>query len=387
MYKIKTPSVYYEDPWVMSFEQRKKKLQGGDLRIAYFFGDKINNSTFRYRIYNMIQVIDEFIDEYSASYFSGKEIDYLINSMDDFDILVICRAKYIQKYNQLITLARNKGKTVFFDIDDFLFDSDYVNLIVDTLDLGFHKANVWDIYFATTGRFAATMKLCDRFIATTEYLASRMVKVDEKPVDVIPNFMNKEQIDYSAQIFQEKVNNNFQRDDKIHIGYFSGSSSHNKDFDLISDALIELLHKYPNVILDVVGIVDIKANMDSIQSQIKMIPLQDFVNLQKLIGSIEINLIPLLINEFTNCKSELKFFEAGIVGTTSVASPVEPLKNVINNKTNGFLAKSFEWYDVLLERIEHVNDLPEIALQAQKDSQDKFAYFNQVEKIREMFSH
>ena len=387
MYKIKTPSVYYEDPWIMPFEQRKQKLQGGDLRIAYYFGNKINNSTFRYRIYNMIQVIDDFIDEYSASYFIENEIEYLINSVDDFDVLVICRSKYTHKYNKLITLARNKGKIVYFDIDDFLFNSDSVDLMFDKLDLGVPDPNIWDMYFATTGRFAATMKLCDRMIATNDYLASRMVEVTNKPADVIPNFINREQMDYSERIYQEKTGNNFQRDEYIHIGYFSGSHTHDKDFDLVSDALLDLLKRYSNVRLNLVGLVDIKADMKAVNSQIKIVPLHDFVNLQRLYASVEINLIPLLINQFNNCISELKFFETGIVGTTSVASPVEPLKKVIHDSQNGYLANSYEWYDVISERIEHVDELPDIAINAANTSREKFSYYNQVDKIRNLFSN
>jgi len=44
--------VPYRDPWAISLEERLHTLAGGRQRIAYFY-ELADNSTFRYRAYNM----------------------------------------------------------------------------------------------------------------------------------------------------------------------------------------------------------------------------------------------------------------------------------------------------------------------------------------------
>ena len=67
------------------------------------------------------------------------------------------------------------------------------------------------------------------------------------------------------------------------------------------------------------------------------------MNLQRLIAEVEINIAPLQDNLFTNCKSELKYFEAAITGTITVASPTYTFSRAIVDGGNSFLAAAYEW--------------------------------------------
>jgi hypothetical protein len=55
-------------------------------------------------------------------------------------------------------------------------------------------------------------------------------------------------------------------------------------------------------------------------------------------------LIPLQNNEFTQAKSVLKYFDAAIVGTLSLASPSGNLLNAISHDLNGFISSDLDWY-------------------------------------------
>ena len=72
----------------------------------------------------------------------------------------------------------------------------------------------------------------------------------------------------------------------------------------------------------------LRAAAARVPERIEVCPLQDFVNLQRLIGEVEINIVPLQDNAFTNCKSELKYFEAAIVETVTVATPTYTFSRV-----------------------------------------------------------
>jgi glycosyltransferase involved in cell wall biosynthesis len=87
-------------------------------------------------------------------------------------------------------------------------------------------------------------------------------------------------------------------------------------------------------------------------------PLQDFLNLQRLIAEVEVNIAPLQDNSFTNCKSEVKFFEAAICGTLTLATPTFTFrKSIVHGKT-GFLVPSYGWDSALQEAIAVVEDKP-----------------------------
>ena len=61
------------------------------------------------------------------------------------------------------------------------------------------------------------------------------------------------------------------------------------------------------------GFLDVGSALRGFGDRIDILPLADFLTLQTLIGSTGLNIVPLQTNIFTNCKSELKYFEAAIV--------------------------------------------------------------------------
>lgn len=374
------PLTPYTDPWIMPFEDRFAALVRGDRHVAYFY-ENPDNSTFRYRVYNMIQVLSEARPAISAAYFCQREIDRLDEVINAADVLVVCRSRYTDKLNDLIARAQSRNKRVFFDIDDLVFNPDYVHLVLRTLDQDCTHPKAWDHWFAYMGRLGATLRLCDRAIVTNDFLACQLKRYADKPVSVIPNFLNREQMLASLPVFQEKQRRQFARTDDIHLGYFSGTPTHNQDFDIVSDALLRVLDTDPRIRLLIVGFLDLKGPLRSHMSRIEFHPLQDFVALQRLIGSVEINLVPLQHNVFTNCKSELKYFEAGIVGTVTIASPVFTLVNAIRDGENGYLAKSFEWDDKLQHCLDRLDVYAEMAENAFVDSRQKYSWENQIKLV------
>ena len=69
------------------------------------------------------------------------------------------------------------------------------------------------------------------------------------------------------------------------------------------------------------------------------------MNLQLALANVDLNIAPLQDNVFTNCKSELKYFEAAAAGTVTIASPTYAFRNSIVDGVNGFFASPIDWYD------------------------------------------
>lgn len=381
MFLANLPAVAYTDPWVVPLQERIKALVRGKHRVAYFY-ESANNSTFRYRAYNMAQALnDEKNGDVSASYFFLDDL-HLIDEIADFaDVLVICRSRYCHRLNQLITKFRIRGKRILFDIDDLVFDTSYAHLIINTLGQDADTPETWDYWFSYLSRMGETLRWCDGAITTNDYLAARIAEFSGLPVSIVPNFINHEQLNLSETLFRSKEASGFARDDKLCLGYFSGSPSHTLDYEIITSALEEVLDNDQSLELMIVGYIEAGSVLSKFGGRIKYQPFQDYVNLQRLIGSVEFNLMPLQSNVFTHCKSELKYFESAIVGALSIASPSHTYAAAIQDGENGYIAQAHQWASVIQRAIENIDRYPDMAATAYADARSKYAWFNQRETI------
>jgi glycosyltransferase involved in cell wall biosynthesis len=277
----------------------------------------------------------------------------------------------------MIWKARSRGILVLFDVDDLVFDFRFVNLLVDSLDQDITNPQVWDSWFAYVTRLGRVLELCSGVIVTNPYLADMAKAFSGKPVSIVPNFMNREQLDISDRMFEEKKRSGFAREHEFRIGYFSGTPTHNKDLQVAAAALERILDRYPHVKVRLAGFMDVKKHFPTHADRVEFIPFQNFINLQRSIGECEVNLAPLQDNLFTNCKSELKYFEAAVVGTVTVATPTFTLAKAIEHTRDGFLAKSFEWESRLDEIVRTFDSLDDVLIHARETCRGKYGWFNQ----------
>lgn len=380
MFVVNEPMFDYRDPWAIPFEKRYHDLCSGSRHVAYFY-ERPDTSTFRYREYNMIQVLQALGADYGAGFFGDDDRDHWDRVIDVADVIVICRARYNAQLNHMITRARLQGKRVLFDVDDLVFDPQYTHLVMRTLDQNLEASENYDGWFAYFGRIGATLRLCDGAITTNDYLAKRINEFAGVPVSVVPNFLDEEQLGISDRIYGEKVASNFARNGNIDIGYFSGSPTHNRDFALAAKALASIMREDMRVRLLVVGFLDTKGELGEFQDRIGIYPLHDFINLQRLMSLVEINIVPLVNNTFTNCKSELKYFEAAAVGTLTIASPIHTYAEAIHNGRNGYLAGDAEWGAKIREMIDNLDRYPEMAATAREHALAGYAWYNQLPRI------
>lgn len=381
MFQIESAAVPYQDPWVLPLDERLAMLRRGRCRVAYYY-EAANNSTFRYRAYNMVQVLNHEPDsEVSASYFFQADLHRMDEIVNRADLLVVCRSGYSHRINHLITRFKVQGKRVLFDIDDLVFDTGHAHLIIQTLGVDAELPEVWDYWFAYLGRMGATLRICDGAITTNRFLADQIAEFSGLPVAVAPNFINKEQLLLSETLYSSKAASGFARNGNISLGYFSGSPSHSLDYALVKSALEEVLENNPGVELVVVGYIEAGPEFARFGNRVRYQPFHDYVNLQRLIGSVEFNLMPLQSNVFTDCKSELKYFEAAIAGTLSIASPSYTYRAAIRDGHNGYIARAHQWASVIQRALEHLDSYPAMAAAAYTDASATYAWFNQRETI------
>ena len=383
MFTAETPEQAYADPWQLPLAQRLERLSRGRRRVAYYY-EEPNTSTFRYRCYNMAQLLDEGeaadadaqagAPEHSACWFHRADLEQAAEEIAArADRLVVCRSGYESRLLRLITAFHRRGKQVLFDVDDLVFDTRYAHLVMNTLDQDIDAAHWWDFWFGYLGRMRATLDLCDGAIATTDFLAARLAECTERPVAVVPNFFNREQRAISERVWHDKQASGFARNGEFTLGYFSGSPSHNHDYGMVEPAIAALMSRRPELRLLTVGYIAPGPRLEPFKDRLQHAPFQDWINLQRLVGRVELNLMPLAPSVFTDCKSPLKYFEAAIVGTLSVASPSHNYAAAIEHGVTGYLARGHQWE----AQIEQVLDrLPQYAERAAQARQDALARFD-----------
>jgi glycosyltransferase involved in cell wall biosynthesis len=380
VYSATIPAVPYRPPWDIPFDERMTMLLRGSPRAAYFYSVP-DTSTFRYRAYNIAQTLAASDSRRgpSAAWFADADLDRIGRVLDACDVLVLCRnSLYTDRIARIAAQARARNRRILFDVDDLVFNPAYIHLLMNTLGVNMRDQAVWDYWFAYVGRVGATFALCDAALVTNDYLADHARAWSGKPARVLPNYLNREQQEVSDCIWKAKEVSAWTRDGRICLGYFSGSPSHSQDFALISHTLARLMDENASICLRIVGFLDVPPELQRHRARIEYLPLQDFINLQREIGAVEINLVPLQDNPFTNCKSELKWFEAAVAGALTIASPTLSYRGIIDHGRNGWLARAHTWEAVLRDVLASVDDhRAAVAPRARAEARERFGWDRQ----------
>ena len=351
------------EPWLLSFEQRKEVFNDAKRRgvkIALYFAKEPDISTFRYRCFNTYQVTLSS-QKWQAVYFYQMELDEVLKMINCVDLLVFARTRWNNSSKILVDAARKKHIPTVFDVDDLVFDKKYVRVVTNTIgDL--NALDYWLPYFSDMNEMA---KRTDGFLVTNDLLGKKIGASFGRSYKVIRNSMNKEQIQASEAYLC--VDREYSKK-QFTVGYFGGSPTHENDLAVALPEVIEFLRRHKNAKLRVVGYMNFEKNCHEFlrEGRIEFVPFVDFRKLQGLLAEVDVNIAPLVLNDFTNCKSELKFFEAAAVETTTIASPTYTFKKAIKDGENGFLAYPGEWYDKLEYLYEHPDENRKIAREARK---------------------
>ncbi|MFO1540856.1 MAG: glycosyltransferase [Chloroflexota bacterium] len=336
--------------WERPVAERIADLTRRPRRVAFLY-ENPDTSTFRYRCHNPIGALNRETDDIAAAWFREAEIPALVARGTRLDALVICRVRYTARLADLAGRVRRAGGRVVFDIDDLVFVPDLVPLVVHTLAETADSDAQWDHWFAHAGRLAASHALADRATTTTAALATELAAAHPVPVAILPNRLAIEEEAISRRLLATKAASGARRDGRIHLGYFSGTPSHERDFAIAAPALAAALDADPRLVLRVAGFLRDLGPLAPHAARIERLALMEPGTLQVRTAEVEIALAPLQQNRFTACKSALKWFEPAAVGTVVVASPGSTVAAEIEDGVTGFVAHADDWADALRRAI------------------------------------
>lgn len=323
--------------------QAEEYISQPNIKLGVFLCDchKSLEGTYRYRIYNFSQMAEECGSSWKFVYFFADELDRLEQYFSGIKTITLVKMKWTVEVNDFLNFAKEHHITIIYDMDDLLFDLQYVMQPLNNVTYRYTE-ELYQNIFGLIARNCLLCNMADSYTTTNSYLAKKIITKFQRPCQVIKNSINDEQMIYAKRLLSEKKRNC----KKFVIGYFSGSYSHRNDFQICAEEIKKLMTDYDDIILRLVGYIDVPVEFEEfvLEDRIDHRPPTDFLTLQRLISEVDVNLAPLDINEFTNSKSELKFFEAAIVKTITCASPTYVYKACIKDNVNGFLCEKGEWY-------------------------------------------
>ena len=343
--------------------------------VVFIIGCREGESK-RYRVYNIYEGLSEI--GYKVYIMDSENIVEFSRQRIKTTVVVLFRNSFdhTNAINEFLSYAKYNGIKVIWDVDDLIFEPDIVDK--KKIDgLRYLSEKELQQYIEGVHGYRKMMLSADLVTVPTEYLRKRIENLG-KPAFLIPNSYNKEQYLIAENILkQEKISKEI-----VRIGYFSGSQTHQADFDKCSDVLIDIMKSNNNIILRIVGYIDLNDKWDQFLNRIEKMNRMPYQDMMSSLAECDINLAPLdLDSEFCQGKSELKFFEAGILGIPTIASASDTFSRVIENGINGFCASSQEEWREYLEILVNSSEIREsIGKKAKETSIEKYSYKN-ISKI------
>ncbi len=275
------------------------------------------------------------------------------------DVVICHRVEWSPAIAGLIEHARNVGCAVLYDCDDLIFEPRAVAGLPDLAPLPGQRPRPAAEVAAACRR---ALDCCDGVLVPTAYLAARVRSLG-KPVVVVPNALSLEQLRLARQVQPSPSG------DRLTIGYVSGTPTHDRDFAVAQEALQRLLRQNDRLWLRLHGYLTLDDSWRGLLDRVERVPYVSWRRLLAATAELDVNLAPLVMGDpFCESKSELKYFEAGIVGVPTVASATGAYREAIEHGRSGLLARSAEdWYAMLQGLLEDPEEREAMGLQARAD--------------------
>jgi glycosyltransferase involved in cell wall biosynthesis len=322
-----------------------KKIPSPRKFKVIFVVDPVGPLTNHFRAYNMKEYLA--LLDLESEIMSETSLNYQV--ITTADIVVLCRVFMNPHIEKLVETCRTLRIPVLFDADDFVIDPVIVEQIssldgITEYEKSLHREGL--------RKHRQSFLSADFFTAPTHYLAD-IGKAFGKPSLVIRNGLSVAQMETSRAILDIKGFSSSHHAG-VKVGYFSGSKSHEKDFSVVVPALVRIMEEFPHVSLYIGGYLELDSTLEKFHDRVKRLPFVDISRLPYNLSKVDINIAPLEVNNpFCEAKSELKYFDAGLLKIPTVASPTDAYRCAIQHGVNGYLAgSSEEWYDFLKALVE-----------------------------------
>lgn len=320
-------------------------------RVAVLLYDRScgDTSTFRYFGYNVSQRLTKSNTWHGLLLFLD-EVNGALGLFEFASLIVLIRCRIRPELCKLAEHAKHNAVPLAYLIDDDALGANKAEHIIQLMANNPDDPYERSFWKGTTVRFKLTSSIASSLIVPNGFFARLSGREENKPALVIHSSLNDEQLDLSEKVLSHC---RASRDGRFVIGYFSGTSSHQEDFRLVQPVVASFLHCHKDTALLLGGHLRLDDELYDLykQGRVIVMPAVGYATLQHLQASVDVVLAPLVENEFSNCKSALKIFEAAAVETPSCASPTFSYVEAVKNGVTGYLCTDADAWEEALESL------------------------------------
>lgn len=253
--------------------------------------------------------------------------------------VVFYRVPATHQILDLIEEIRRSDTPIVGDIDDLIFNPE-IEPLLDNLD-GLTK-DERDLWRRGIYRYRTTLEHCDYFIGSTQTISEQGACLLGVPSHTWANGVGAKVARASERALKKE-----RKPGALRIGYFSGTDTHDADWATIEDAVIRVLDTHPEVELWLGGLIEPTEKLEPYVQRIQRLPFVPWHDLPKHLHNLDVCLAPLTADSiFNEAKSAIKWLEAALALTPTVAYPTHPFAEVIEHGVTGMLANNTdEWYE------------------------------------------
>jgi len=311
-----------------AFTPRRKP---SDAKILFL--SQANQASFQYRCINQAEALHKA--DIQADAFKIDEFN--LADLNKYNIIVFHRVISTEAIE--LFMHRHPEKTYIYDADDLIFAQSHLTILPDIEKKSSESKHILLKELINKEKL---VRMCDYAIGSTPAIVKQFIDMGLKAF-MVPNLVNDETI--KAFNIEPNVR------DGITLGFVSGSQTHDDNLNLISPILAGLFNKYETLRLKIIGPIQLPEGLLDYQRRIDQIDFVDFAKLSTVMSDIDINLAPLIKNQFNQGKSALKFLEASLLKIPTVASAIGGFKQTITSGDNGYLANTDKDWSLHLSRL------------------------------------
>jgi glycosyltransferase involved in cell wall biosynthesis len=249
------------------------------------------------------------------------------------DAVVLYRVPATRQIAELIGELRAGGRVVpvLSDVDDLIIDPQLRGQVHGLEGLDEAATALW---WHGVARYRTTVELSDGYIGSTATLCEQVGRLTGLPTYRFDNGVGR----VLARV-SEAASARPRRPGPLRIGYFSGTTTHDEDWAMVEPAVVEVLSTHPGTELWLGGHLHTGPALAPYARRVRRLPMLPWTSLPGILRQVDVNLAPLLPGSvFNEAKSAIKWLEAALVGTPTVASPTGPFVDAVEDGITGYLA-------------------------------------------------
>ena len=305
-------------------------------RVLFVSGSG-GSATLRYRV----RLAEEALRSRGFATAAVHFTDPLLPSwLAEADVLALYRTPATRRLAKAVAVARgSRGIPVTFDIDDLVFRPQHLATIPFLATMEPRRRRDFE---ADAGRRGVAAGFADVTSGTTGPVVAELAELTGRPSHQIPNGVGRVGMQLAAKAKRAGAVH------RVRLGYFSGSATHDADWAMIENAVVDLLREFAHAELLLVGKVEVGPELAQFGDRVVRSQVVPWTDLYDLLAQVDINLAPLESGRFAWGKSAIKWLEAALVQTPTIATSAPAFAAAIEDGRTGVLVTAdADWREPL----------------------------------------